>query len=199
MKKTTYVWTLLIGAVIAALSFLFSGIENPTVQNLRWVMFAVGLAAAVMSFGILLVSFLRGRHGGEKNSVLPAGAEYRKKTSIMTEPEIRLYRLLCAALDLSRCTVLPQAALCALVDKVRGGGYRSELFRIADFCIVDARSFEPLLVIELNDASHEREERKLRDEKVAAICADADLPLLTVPLDRSGNVRWLKSELRRFL
>ena len=36
-----------------------------------------------------------------------------------------------------------------------------------------------MLLVELNDSSHKREDRRLRDEKVAAICEDAGLPLVT--------------------
>lgn len=195
MNRRTYFITLLIGAAIAALSFLFVLVDNDDVQNLRWVMFGVGVLAAVVSLAFLIFK----RPKTEKKSVLPDGAEYRKKRTIMTAPEVQLYRNLCSVLDLRKCTVLPQVALLSVVDKISGGGYRSELFRIADFCIVDAMTFAPLLVIELNDASHARDDRKLRDEKVSAICADASLPLMTVTLDRINDIYWLKSELRKKL
>lgn len=195
MKRRTYVILFTIGAVIAALSFLFVLVDNADVQNLRWVLFAIGVGASLVS----LIFIILKRPKNEKKSVLPEGAEYRKKRTIMTAPEIRLYRNLCSVLDMRKCTVLPQVALLSVVDKISGGGYRSELFRIADFCIVDASTFAPLLVIELNDASHERDDRKLRDEKVAAICSDASLPLMTVTLDRINDVRWLKYELRKKL
>lgn len=195
MKLSTYVITFISGAAIAALSFLFVLIDNPDVQNLRWILFAIGLAVAVVSLVFIIVLLVRRKD----KPLLPDGAEYRKKRSIMTAPEVQLYRVLCSSLDLRKCMVLPQVALLSVIDKISGGGYRSELFRIADFCIVDSNSFMPLLVIELNDASHSRDDRKLRDEKVAAICADAHLPLFTVDIGRIHDVRWLKSELRRLL
>lgn len=136
---------------------------------------------------------------GEKRRLLPEGAEYRRKKSMMTAPELKLYRSLRSMLRPERYAVLPQAALVTLVDKVSGGGYRSELFRVADFCIADAVTFEPLLVIELNDASHLREERKLRDDKVAAICDDAGLPLLTLTLAEADDERCVRDQLKRRL
>ncbi len=194
MKRSTYLVVFVIGAAIAALSFLFALTDNPDVQNLRWVLFAVGVVAALLS----LIFFIVKRPKTDK-SILPEGAEYRKKRSIMTAPEVRLYHNLCSVLDLRKCTLLPQMSLNALVDKTSGGGYRSELFRVVDFCLVDSSTFQPLLAIELNDASHSRDDRKLRDERVSAICADAQLPLLTVDIGRIDDVRWLKSELRRLL
>ena len=44
---------------------------------------------------------------------------------------------------------------------------------------MDKDTFEPLLLVELNDSSHKRADRRMRDEKVAAICRSAGLPLVT--------------------
>lgn len=194
MKKRFFVWILLGGAVIAALSFLLGGIDDPGVQNVRWAIFAFGLICALCAAAVLALGFRK-----SKRRLLPEGAEYRKKKSLMTAPEIALYRTLTNVTDARRVTVLPQTALAGVVDKISGGGFRSELFRIVDFCIADASSFEPLLLIELNDASHEREERKLRDDKVAAICADAGIPLLTLSLAAAGDERFVRGELKRLL
>ncbi|HIV64009.1 MAG TPA: DUF2726 domain-containing protein [Firmicutes bacterium] len=195
MKKRIFVWILLGGAAAAALSFLLAGIDSEGVQNFRWALFAFGLLVAVAATAVLVFTGRR----GEKRRLLPEGAEYRRKKSMMTAPELKLYRSLRSMLRPERYAVLPQAALVTLVDKVSGGGYRSELFRVADFCIADAVTFEPLLVIELNDASHLREERKLRDDKVAAICDDAGLPLLTLTLAEADDERCVRDQLKRRL
>lgn len=182
------------GAVIAALSFLLGGIDNATVQNVRWGIFAFGLICALCGVAVLAAGLCR-----PKRRLLPEGAEYRKKKAMMTAPELALYRTLLGVTDTRRYAVLPQTALAGVVDKISGGGFRSELFRIVDFCIADAADFEPLLLIELNDASHDREERKLRDDKVAAICLDAGIPLLTFSLAAASDERYVRSEVRRLL
>jgi len=50
-----------------------------------------------------------------------------------------------------------------------------------DFLLCDAQTLRPVLGIELDDRSHERPERKARDELVDAVFAAAGLPLLRVP------------------
>ena len=44
---------------------------------------------------------------------------------------------------------------------------------------VDRITFAPLHLVELNDRSHLRADRKMRDEKVREICDKAKLPLVT--------------------
>ena len=49
-----------------------------------------------------------------------------------------------------------------------------------DFLICTNRPLKPILVIELDDRSHNRPDRKRRDEFVDAACSDADLPIIHV-------------------
>lgn len=50
-----------------------------------------------------------------------------------------------------------------------------------DFLLCESTTMRPVLGIELNDRSHERPERKARDELVDGVFAAASLPLLRVP------------------
>lgn len=184
---------LLIGAAFAALSFLLAGFESDIVQGIRWAMFVFGLIVSAVCCVALVFSVRSGR----KRKLLPEGAEYRRKDSLMSKPELELYRTLCGMLAPARYAVLPQIALVSVIDKIKGGGFRNELFRVADFCIADARTFAPLLLIELNDSSHNREERRLRDDKVAALCEAADLPVVTLGMNDGASA--IRSALRRYL
>lgn len=49
--KRTFVILLVTGAVFTALSFLFAGIDQTVVQNIRWTMFAFGLVLTVVRRG----------------------------------------------------------------------------------------------------------------------------------------------------
>ena len=193
MKKRNLLWIILGGATTVALSFLVGLIENEVAQAVHWCVFAFGLLlfiAGVVAFAVLL-------RKPDKRRLIPEGAEYEVKKCLMTSPEIELYHILLKILGRKYC-VFPQMSLNAMLDKRSGGGFRSELFRIADFCITDL-SYQPLLVIELNDSSHQREERRLRDEKVLAICANAGLPVLSIPLSMARDEKRIKNEVRRML
>lgn len=108
-------------------------------------------------------------------------SRYARKASILTASEYNFLQLL-RQIEPLKYEIVPQMALVTVIDKVTNTSYRNELFRIADFCVVDRESFAPLLLIELNDSSHERADRKERDAKVNAICKAAGLPLVTFTL-----------------
>lgn len=75
-----------------------------------------------------------------------------------------------------RYIILPQINLASVIDK-EGEGFRSELFRNADFGIFDY-DYRPVMLIEINDDTHLRKDRAERDEKVSAICKKARLPIV---------------------
>ena len=58
------------------------------------------------------------------------------------------------------------------------GIHAGELNRYIDFGILN-KNYELLALIELNDTTHELEERKERDFKVQNICRQARIPLIT--------------------
>ena len=107
---------------------------------------------------------------------------YKRKGTMLSRPEYDfLMKLREIAPD--KYEVVPQVALINVIDKKTNTSYRNELFRVCDYCFVDRDTFAPLLLVELNDRSHLRADRQDRDAKVAAICADARLPLVTFWLD----------------
>ncbi len=105
-------------------------------------------------------------------------AKYARKKSIVTPSELEFLKTL-RRIAPERYEVLPQATLLSVIDKKTETAYRNELFRVIDYVFVDRITFAPLLLVELNDRSHLRADRKMRDEKVREICDKAKLPLVT--------------------
>ena len=68
---------------------------------------------------------------------------------------------------------------------------------MCDYCFFDRDTFEPLLLVELNDRSHLRADRQQRDEKVAAICEAAHMPLVTFWLDGDIGYETVKRVVRK--
>jgi hypothetical protein len=56
-----------------------------------------------------------------------------------------------------------------------------------DFVLCDGATMQPLLGIELDDASHQRQDRRERDEFVDQVFSAAGLPILHVPAARAYN------------
>lgn len=84
----------------------------------------------------------------------------------------------------------------------KGGGnsYRAHFNRISnkhvDFVICSHDDIRPLLAIELDDSSHQREDRQERDGFLDAACKAAGLPLLRLPCKAGYNVSEIAAKVR---
>ncbi len=65
----------------------------------------------------------------------------------------------------------------------------------ADFLLCDARSLRPRLVVELDDRSHERVDRRERDEFMDRACRSAGLPVVRVRWQRTYDLAELRARL----
>ena len=65
--------------------------------------------------------------------------------------------------------IVPQLALASVIKKTSKYKYQNELYKIIDFAIFSKDYDELLLLIEINDNSHNKIERKERDLKVKKI------------------------------
>lgn len=169
------------GAAAFALSFLNLGAAV-------WWLRIGGIVFILLGVSLLLT---------KEKKAEPVNEQYRYavKESFMSEPERRLYARLLRAAG-SDFEVFPQVALASLIDKVNFGSYRNELFRIVDFALCDRRTLKPRLIVELNDASHNRADRIARDEKVRCIAERAGLNVLTLTLEDDFDERVLR---KRFM
>lgn len=110
------------------------------------------------------------------------GYDYKKKDFFMTRAEHECYDALIEAVG-KNYYIFPQAHLTAIVDyKIKGQNWRGAFRHIdeksVDFVLCDKNYIAPRLVIELDDRTHERPDRKLRDGEVGRILNGAGLPLL---------------------
>ena len=69
------------------------------------------------------------------------------------------------------------------------------LYRNIDFGIFN-QNFEPLLLIEINDSTHNRPDRKERDKKVRNICENAGIKLITFYSDKSNKADYIINRIR---
>ena len=122
--------------------------------------------------------------------------KYEKKT-IMSDYEIMFYNRM---KDLeTEYNIVPQLVLSSVVDKKSKQKYRSELYRIIDFAIFSKDYSKLLLLIELNDNTHNQRKRKDRDLKVKKICNSAKIKLITFytkyPNEKDYIINRIKKEI----
>ncbi len=125
--------------------------------------------------------------------------QYKKKDFFLSRAEHECYDALIKAVG-NDFHIFAQVHLPTIVDnKVVGQNWRGAFRHIneksVDFVLFDKAYIAPKLVIELDDRTHEREDRIERDKEVERILQDADLPLLRLGNHGSFNVDELKQKI----
>ncbi|NOK61610.1 MAG: hypothetical protein GFH27_549313n18 [Chloroflexi bacterium AL-W] len=128
---------------------------------------------------------------------------YVRIPHLLTKAEQRFFHVLQDAVpdDLMIC---PQVRLANLVQVT--GRYKRQYqyfnriqAKCVDFVLCDTQSTVPLLVIELDDSSHRRQDRQKRDAFVNEILAQVRLPILHVKTQARYRVDILTREIRPML
>lgn len=183
-KFKAFLILLLVGGILLALSFALS-------SDAKWTVRVVSVLFLLGAIAVLLI---------KDKAPEPISEEYhyRAKKTLMSAPERELYYILLTELGRAY-DIFPQVALASIVDKTTYASNRNELFRVVDFLLCARKTNRPLLVIELNDATHNRDERKLRDEKVKCILSRAGIPLLTLTLADLSDERAIRLKVKSLL
>ncbi len=110
---------------------------------------------------------------------------YVLKHYLMSKAERSFFGVLEQVTDSSTYYIFPQVSLSNLVTVEKGtGSYQTFYNKIdrksVDFVLCDRVAVSPVLAIELDDSSHDREDRQERDAFVDQVLAKAGLPLLHV-------------------
>ena len=165
----------------------------------------LGIAvAAILGFFLVLavIGVIRRLFSG-----LSAAKErdYRLVDSLLTRSELACYLVLREAVG-DDWQILLKVRLGDVLTVVHQGGnpdWQRAWNRIRskhlDFLLCDPETLAPVLAIELDDRSHERQDRRERDEFLNAALADAGLPLLRIPVARAYQVADLRTQMDQLL
>ncbi|WP_242828597.1 DUF2726 domain-containing protein [Enterocloster clostridioformis] len=85
---------------------------------------------------------------------------------------------------------MPQVNLATIIQKTGEFKYQNELYRNIDFGIFD-KNYNILLLIELNDISHQQYKRRERDMKVKEIVKQADIKLINFYTDKPNKPEYV--------
>ena len=104
---------------------------------------------------------------------------------LLTATETKFFRALLEAVGTRYITQLP---LWTMIETATEDNRLATILRNrislkrVDFVLVDPLTLEPQAVIELDDRSHEREERVKRDAFVASVLKHVGIPLVRIPV-----------------
>lgn len=109
---------------------------------------------------------------------------YKKKEHLMTEAEIEFFRVLELILK-NQYYIVPQLPISKIALTVAKGKdyytYSNKIDRkTVDFVLFDKQSFSPITVIELDDSSHDNENRRIRDNFVDDVMKNIGLKIIHI-------------------
>ncbi len=151
-----------------------------------------------------IVDLLAGEGKGDTVSVNAVEFPYQLRDNFLTAAELSFFEVL-------REVVGNRAALCTKVglgdifwvkkdDLSRHRIYTNKIDRKhVDFLLCDSITMRPLAGIELDDKSHQRPDRQVRDSFVDRVFTAAHLPLVHIPVRRTYIAAELNSQLAPYL
>lgn len=157
----------------------------------------------VILFIVVVLKVFSASRGGDvvlKSSQLHK-YKFRRKQYFMTRTESSFYNALQNAVG-NEYIVFAQVHLSTIVDeKIEGQDWRAARAHIdrksVDFVLCDKESISPKLAIELDDPTHDRADRKNRDEIVEGVLEQADVPLLRIKTSEHGSLDELAEMIRK--
>ena len=139
-------------------------------------------------FAIFSLFGLGGRPTGGFRGVFP---QYRRRDDFLTPAELAFYRALILATREQNAVICPKVRVGDLLFPDRGVGSQTARSRIerkhVDFVICVESTMKPAVVIELDDSSHERPDRRERDEFVDAAFRGAAMPIVHIAVSGRYN------------
>lgn len=131
--------------------------------------------------------------------VITPSSRYQARAFILSKVEQVFYRCLEEALD-QQFLILIKVRVADVLQPEHG--LTKSVWQIAynqisakhfDFVICDQTSFEIIAAIELDDRSHQRENRKRHDKILNAACESANFPLLRISARNSYSTKEIKT------
>lgn len=142
------------------------------------------LASVVIIAGVIVSWSIggKGRKQGKDVNAKKFAYNYRRKDQLMTNYEAKFFRRLEKVAG-DRYYIFPQVHLSSILDhKVKGQDWRAALSTIqrksVDYVLCSREDLRITYAIELDDSSHDQDERVDRDRTVERILADSGVVLV---------------------
>jgi hypothetical protein len=158
------------------------------------------LLVTVIIIALLVVSALLRSSKQQATRVQSGAATYEALPGLMTPAERSFFGVLQQALA-SDYQVFAKVRLADIVRPVRNpsrSGWQLAFNRITgkhvDFVLCDSERLSVIGVIELDDRTHDRFERAVRDSLVDSALADAGIPILRVSAQKSYSLVQIREQ-----
>lgn len=119
------------------------------------------------------------------------------KKNIMTNYEFTFYNKI-KELE-KNYMIVPQINLATIIKKEGKFKYQNELYRNIDFAIFSKDYKKLLLLIEINDGTHNTRERRERDLKVKKLCNDIEVEIINFYTNYPNEKEYILNRIKKYI
>lgn len=120
---------------------------------------------------------------------------YQKKIYLLTQNELKFYKLLKSITDKNNLNLFSQVSLYEVINAKDIKSFNKIKSKTIDFVITDTNC-RVKLCIELDDSTHIRENRQKRDEFVDKLFNTLDIKLIRIPVQNFYNLNDLEQKVK---
>ena len=131
----------------------------------------------------------------EVNENVNYNEKYAKKEYLLTQTELKFYKLLKQITDELNLVICPQVTLYEIVNIKDYKGFSKIQSKSIDFVIAEP-NLKIKLCIELDDYTHKRSKRIKRDEFINKLFDDLGIKLIRIPVQNYYNLEELKNKIK---
>lgn len=124
--------------------------------------------------------------------------KYIKKDYLLTQTELKFYKLLKQITDEMNLIVCPQVALYEIIKNIEYKDFNKIKSKSIDFVITET-NLKIKLCIELDDYTHKQNKRIERDNFINKLFEDLNIKLIRIPVQNFYNLEELKSKIKESL
>lgn len=123
---------------------------------------------------------------------------YEKKNYLLTQKELKFYKLLKSITNKYNLNLFSQVALYEIIKSKNIKDFNKIKSKTIDFVIADSNC-QIKLCIELDDSTHIQEKRQERDKFINELFKQLDIKLLRVPEQNFYNLEELENKIKENL
>lgn len=132
------------------------------------------------------------------NNVVNYSTIYEKKEYILTQNELKFYKLLKYITDRNNLFIFTQVSLYEIVKNKNYTDFNKIKSKTIDFVITDINT-KIKICIELDDPTHIREDRQQRDKFINDLFNQLEIKLLRVPVQNWYDSKQLEQKIKESL
>ena len=121
--------------------------------------------------------------------------KYIKKEYLLTQTELKFYKILKQITDELNLTVCPQIPLYQIVKNIEYKDFNKISNKTIDFVITE-NNLKIKLCIELDDYTHKQEKRKKRDDFINKLLEETNVKIIRIPVQNYYNKDELKEKIK---